>query len=197
MVATENEQSDVDTLISQLDTPTRQVLIETKLVELSSNPSTEKGIDWSGTLKAQNVSFGNGVLQSSSASTTTLPGAPVTTPAVTTPSGVVITPATTTPGGVSSTVTTLITEPQNSLNAGGLALNTASGLTPGIGFLSADGVKAVLSFLNQSAEAQVVSTPRVVTLDNETATISVTRAFPILNITAGTANTAGGSSLFL
>jgi len=100
---------------------------------------------------------------------------------------------TTTPS--SSTATTLISEPQNSLSAGGLNLNTASGLTPGIGFLSADGVKAVLSFLNQSAEAQVVSTPRVVTLDNETATISVTRAFPIINITAGTANTAGGSSL--
>ena len=74
-------------------------------------------------------------------------------------------------------------------------LNTVSGLTPGIGFLNADGVKAVLSFLNQSSEAQVVSTPRVVTLDNETATISVTRAFPILNVTAGTANTTGGSSV--
>jgi len=194
VVATENEQSDVDTLISQLDTPTRQVLIETKLVELSSNPSTQKGVDWSGTLQAQNVSFGNGVLNqpSLSSSTTTLPGTPVT---VTIPAfgGHPASTTTTTPS--SSTATTLISEPQNSLSAGGLNLNTASGLTPGIGFLSADGVKAVLSFLNQSAEAQVVSTPRVVTLDNETATISVTRAFPIINITAGTANTAGGSSL--
>jgi general secretion pathway protein D len=85
--------------------------------------------------------------------------------------------------------------PQNSLSPGGLTLNTLSGLTPGIGFLSADGAKAVLSFLNQSSEAQVVSTPRVVTLDNETATISVTRAFPIMNVSAGTANTAGGSSI--
>ena len=62
VVATEAEQADVDTLISQLDKPTRQVLIETKLVELSSNPSTVKGIDWSGTLQAQNVQFGNGAL---------------------------------------------------------------------------------------------------------------------------------------
>ena len=73
-------------------------------------------------------------------------------------------------------------------------LNTAKGLTPGIGFLSADGAKAVLSFLNQSAEAQVVSTPRVVTLDNETATISVTRDFPIINVTASTAGVSSGSS---
>jgi general secretion pathway protein D len=56
-------------------------------------------------------------------------------------------------------------------------------------------VNAVLSFLNASAEAQVVSTPRVVTLDNEAATISVTRAFPVINVAAGTANTAGGSSI--
>ena len=68
-------------------------------------------------------------------------------------------------------------------------------MNPGTGFLNADGVKAVFSFLNSSSDAQVVSTPRVVTLDNETATISVTRAFPIINITAGTANTTGGSQL--
>jgi len=189
VVATEQEQSDVDTLIAQLDKPTRQVLIETKLIELSSNPSTSKGVDWSGTLQAQNVSFGNGVLNAvaASSSTTTLPG----TPATTTGFGGI--PATTTPG--SSTTTTLNSEPQNSLSAGGMMLNTAKGLDPAIGFLSADGVKAVLSFLNESSEAQVVSTPRVVTLDNETATISVTRAFPILNVTAGTANTTGGSQI--
>jgi type II secretory pathway component GspD/PulD (secretin) len=194
VVATESEQADVDKLLDRLDTPPREVLIETKLIELSSNPSTTKGVDWSGTLQAQNVSFGNGVLQSSSQSTTTIPGAAVTTPAVTSPSGAVITPSTTTTPG-STTTTTLNSLIPGSLFAGGLAANTASGLTPGIGFLSADGLKAVLSFLNQSSEGQVISTPNLVTLDNETATISVTRAFPIMNISAGTANTAGGSSI--
>jgi type II secretory pathway component GspD/PulD (secretin) len=188
IVATEPEQSAVDTLLNQLDKPTRQVLIETHLVELSSNPRTTKGIDWSGTLQAQNVSFGNGVLQPASQSTTTIPGAPVTTPGF---GGLLGT--TTTPG--STTATTLNSQPQNSLSPGGLMLNTAKGLTPGIGFLSADGAKAVLSFLNQSSEAQVVSTPRIVTLDNETATISVTRGYPVINITAGTVNAAGGSTI--
>ena len=61
VVATDPEQSAVDTLVAQLDTPTRQVLIETKLVEISSNPNTKKGIDWSGTLSGQNVTFGNNV----------------------------------------------------------------------------------------------------------------------------------------
>jgi len=63
------------------------------------------------------------------------------------------------------------------------------------GFLNADGLNAVISFLNSSSDAQIVSTPRVVTLDNETATINVTRGYPVFNVTAGTANTTGGSSV--
>jgi type II secretory pathway component GspD/PulD (secretin) len=186
IVATDPEQGAVDTLINQLDKPTRQVLIETKLVEVSSNPSTAKGIDWSGTLAAQNFSFGNGVLQSGASSTT------AQIPGVATSAAFGNNQNTTAAG--SSQSTTLTIQPQGSTSAGGLSINTASGLTPGIGFLNADGVHAVLSFLNQSSEAQVVSTPRVVTLDNETATIGVTRAFPVINVTASTAGVSSGSS---
>ncbi len=53
----------------------------------------------------------------------------------------------------------------------------------------------MLSFLNSSVDAQVVSTPRVVTLDNEPAIISVTTAYPVINVTASTANTTGGSQI--
>ncbi len=192
VVATDPEQSTIDTLIAELDKPTRQVLIETKFVEVSSNPSTSKGIDWSGTLQAQNFSFGNGQLNgagvSPSVSSINIPGLPVT---VTKLGGG--TPTTASPGSTSST--TLNSEPENSLNPGGFTINTANGLSPDIGFLSADGVKAIFSFLNQSTEAQVVSTPRVVTLDNETATIQVTTEFPVINVQAGTQVTAGGSSI--
>jgi type II secretory pathway component GspD/PulD (secretin) len=145
-------------------------------------------------LEAQNFSFGNGVLNAvgTSSSTTTIPGTPTT---VTVPGfgGHPATTTTTTPG--SSTLTSLPSEPQNSLAPGGFALNTVSGLTPDIGFLSADGVKAVFSFLNQSSEAQVVSPPRVVTLDNEMATLSVTREFPVINVQASTQTTSGGSTI--
>jgi general secretion pathway protein D len=68
-------------------------------------------------------------------------------------------------------------------------------LTPSIGFLNADGLNAVLSFINSSADGQVVSTPRVVTLDNETAIISVIQTYPVIQVTAGSANAAGGSSI--
>jgi type II secretory pathway component GspD/PulD (secretin) len=168
VVATQPEQDAVDTLVNQLDKPTRQVLIETKLVEISSNPSTSKGVDWSGTLAAQHVGFGNNLL---SEQTTYAPGAPVT----------------------QSLIGTNILFNEQQLAPLSVVANTASGFGT-MGFLNADGVSAVISFLNQDSDAQVVSTPRVVTLDNEMATIAVTRAFPVINVTASTAGVSSGSS---
>jgi type II secretory pathway component GspD/PulD (secretin) len=172
VVATDAEQAAVDTLVTQLDTPTKQVLIETKLIELSSNPSSTKGIDWSGTLTAQHVSFGN--------NTTFLlpPTAPTGVPGT----------ASYIPGfgGLSS----------GTLATPGIIGNTAQkGFGWGTGFLNADGAAAVISFMNASEDAQVMSTPRVVTLDNETANISIQRTYPILNTTAGTQGSPGGSSI--
>jgi type II secretory pathway component GspD/PulD (secretin) len=192
VVATENEQDAIDQLVIQLDKPTRQVLIETKLVEISSTPSTVKGINWSGTLAAQNISFGNGVLQPGplSQSIKTLASGGTQTGGFPSTGGG-ITP---TPTAGSGAATTLTTYPQPSVLPGGVALNTLTGLTPAMGFLNADGVQAVLSFLNSSYNAQIVSTPRVVTLDNETATISVTRQFPVINVQAAVTGVAAGGS---
>ncbi|MGA2788198.1 MAG: secretin N-terminal domain-containing protein, partial [Verrucomicrobiota bacterium] len=183
VVATENEQEAVDALINQLDTPTRQVLIETKLVQLSSNPTTTKGVDWSGTLQAQSISFGNGNI-SSGTTVAQYPGASTTA---------------STPGGGYGGSSSSSSSQQTILNivqgAGGVSWNTVSGFTPGIGFLNASGANAVLSFLNAAYDAQIVSTPRVVTLDNEMATIEVTRTYPIINMTGGTQNSSGSSSI--
>ncbi len=200
--ATEPEQTSVDTLIAQLDKPTKQVLIEARFVEIQSNPQTSKGIDWSGTLAGQNVSFGNGVTGAkstssgssatgNSGSTSTLNGAPITTSS-STPGGAVIS-TTTTPN--STPVTTLNSVIQGSTSPGGVSWNTLSGLSPAIGFLNADGVQAVISFLNVSKDARTISTPRLVTLDNQLARISVTRGIPVINVSAGTVQTAGGSSV--
>ena len=182
VVGTEPEQESVDTLINELDKATRQVLIETKLVEISSNPTTTKGIDWSGTLQNQHVVFGNGL---SSSTTTISPGTS------TTGLNQFGQPVTLTTPPSKGTTISVVDTPQT----GGFSLSTANGFLPGTGFLNADGVSAVFSFLNESADAQVISTPRVVTLDNTTAHIEVTRAFPVINITAGTQNTSGGSTI--
>ncbi len=179
VVATDAEQQAVDILTAQLDTPTKQVLIETKLVEISSNPTSQKGIDWTGTLQAQHVSFGNSI-----ANYIIPPTAPTAGTVTETPTGPVITGASPGYGGMPSGV----------LGSPGVLANTTTGFGPE-GFLNADGLSAVISFLNSSSDAQIVSTPRVVTLDNEKATIAVTRGYPVFNVTAGTANTTGGSSV--
>ena len=180
VVTTEKEMPVIERLISQLDTQPKQVLIEARLLETSMNPSTSKGIDWSGTLAGQNITFGNGIM--SGKSTTTTPGAPSTTT-------VGQRTVTTTPS--SSTLTVL----ESIIGNGGLGLSSMQGFTPQSFFLNADGVHAVVSFLNKYAEAKVISTPRTVTLDNEPARIEVVRASPIINVTAGTANTTGGSQI--
>ena len=111
-------------------------------------------------------------MQGSSYTAASIPGTPST-------SG-------TTPGGGYITTTTPSSSQQTSLTinqgAGGVSWNTLSGFTPAIGFLNADGAHAVLSFLNATYDAQIVSTPRIVTLDNEMATIEVTRGYPIINM---------------
>src|SRR6185436_6273760 len=73
--------------------------------------------------------------------------------------------------------------------------STAGGFSPATAFLNADGVSAVISFLNVSGDTKVVSEPRLVTLDNQKASIDVGLMFPIVNTTAGTANTTGGSQI--
>ncbi len=171
VVATENEQDAVDTLVEQLDKPTRQVLIETRLMEVSSSPQTTKGIDWSGTLSAQNVSFGNNLLNTATPNASTAPGF-------------------NSPLGFSSNVLSGILQ-----NPGVIASTVGPGFFGTAGFLNADGVNAVLSFLNSDSDAQTIATPRVVTLDNETAHIEVTRASPIFATTAGTQGSPGGSQV--
>ena len=156
VVATDKEQSSVEELVAKLDTPTRQVLIEARLLETLETPATSKGIDWSGTLQAQNLKFGNNLQ--------------VNQPQV------------------SANNTLSQTFPK-------LLLDTAAGFNPATAFLDADGVSAVLSFLNTYGETRVISSPRTVTLDNSPAEIEVGTMFPIVNTTAGTANTTGGSSI--
>jgi len=157
MLATEKELSDVATLIERLDTPTKQVLIEAKLLETSISPKTKKGMDWTGTLQAQKLTFGNNQKEPKASDSV-----------------------------------------NNILASDGfpkMLFDTSKGFNPSTAFLNADGVSAVLSFLNESSEAKVLSSPRTVTLDNEPARIEVSRASPIINITPGTVQVAGGSQI--
>lgn len=181
IVATEKEIAGVLELLVRLDVPTKQVLIEAKIMETTINPKTVKGVDWTGTLNRQNVSFGNGTTVGKT--TTLLPGAPTTS---TLPGGRTVT---TTPGSSSQTVLETV------LGNGGISMNTLKGFSPQTAFLDADGLSVALSFLNSAAETKVISEPRTVTLDNQKATIDVGLMYPIVNVSAGTANTSGGSQI--
>lgn len=181
LFATEKETEAATNLVAQLDTPTKQVLIEARLLETSKSPRSVKGIDWSGTLEGQNVTIGNG--RTTGTTTTQTPGASSTT---TLPSGRTVT----TPSG-SSSKTDLLTQ----LGVGGISADSARGLYPSTAFLNADGVRAVLSFLNTDADTEVVATPRQVTADNVTATLAVTRAFPIFETTPGSAQTPASAKI--
>ena len=155
---TEKELDNVAQLIEKLDTATRQVLIEAKLLETSKSPSSIRGIDWSGTLGGQKFSFGNN-----------LQHAPVES--------------------LDSVNRPLATKFPK------LLVDTAKGFNPTTAFLDADGVNAVLSFLNKDSDTEVVATPRAVTLDNQTASLAVTKAVPIYQITPGSANSPAGATI--
>lgn len=155
----EKEMDRAKRTIEQLDTPTKQVLIEGRIWETTKNPSTIKGIDWSGTLQKQQFSMGNNRQLG-----------PVPMDSENPPL------ATAYPKVIASAA-------------------KGSFFNPAMAFMNADGVSAVFSFLNTDADTELVATPRAVTLDNQMAQLSVTRAFPIFTVTPGSANSPAGSQV--
>jgi type II secretory pathway component HofQ len=175
---TEKELPGVEALIAKLDTSTRQVLIEAKIVETTKDINSAKGVDWTGTLAAQHVSFGNG-LTSGTFGKTNVSSTGVATATVS-PGGSTITGVS---GGLTSTVTNVsgltTTILGSSSQGGGLSMNTAHGFSPTTAFLNADGVSAVLSFLNTDADTRSLSFPRTVALDGVQTEIMSVQNIPI------------------
>jgi general secretion pathway protein D len=172
------------------------VLIEAKIVETTKDITSAKGVDWTGTLAAQHVSFGNGITSGTVSSGTQNSTATGAIGSTTLPGG------TTTPlggsgaaGGTSivSNLTSLNTIiPGNPASGGGLSLNTMRGFSPSTAFLSADGLSAVLSFLNTDADTKSISFPRTVTLDGQETSLMVVQNVPVFTQTQSAP--AGGSA---
>ena len=154
VTTTEKEMDGVIALVEKLDTPTRQVLIEARLLETSKNPTSIKGIDWSGTFAAQNITMGNNRRFGPVPAQSELPP-------------------------LANVLPRIVAGPGN----------------PAVAFLNADGLNVVLSMLNTDTDTEVVATPRAVTLDNQAATLTVTRAFPIFTVTPGSANSPAGAQI--
>jgi type IV pilus assembly protein PilQ len=175
VTTTEKEMDALALTIEKLDTPTKQVLIEANLVETARAPSTIKGIDWTGTLENQKITMGNNALPGTEptqpSTAVDINGNPINIP------------------GTPGTIGGVLSDPKL------IASTSGRFFQPSTAFLNADGLSVVLSFLNKDSDSEVVATPRAVTLDNQTAHLSVTRAFPIFQITPGSANSPAGGQV--
>jgi type IV pilus assembly protein PilQ len=200
VMATEKEMPQIEALILRLDAATRQVLIEAKIVETTKDITSAKGIDWTGTLAAQHVSFGNGTTANglvtptgnASSVSTSSGGSALSsvTPTVggtgtgsTSPSGRPLGGSSSLLGNMAGTITSL---PGNPAQGGGFTLNTAKGISPATAFLNADGVQAVLSFLNTDADTRAINFPRTVALDGVKTELLVVQNIPIFEQTQST-----------
>jgi type IV pilus secretin PilQ/predicted competence protein len=152
-------------MLVQIDKPTKQVMIEARLVEVTANPVQAYGINWAGT-------FGN----ASSPKTITY-GAPTTS-------------ASPVPGANPATTGFALGDPNNSNFLGSLG-HLALGQ---FAILSVPQFSATLQALNEDSDAEFLANPRVVTADNQQAKIEITRNQPVpqLNFNEQTATAVFG-----
>jgi type IV pilus assembly protein PilQ len=152
-------------MLVQIDKPTKQVMIEARLVEVTANPVQAYGINWAGT-------FGN----AASPKTVTY-GAPIASSS----------PA---PGANPSTTGFALGNPTNNNFLGSLG-HLALGQ---FAILSVPQFSATLQALNEDADAEFLANPRVVTADNQQAKIEITRNQPVpqLNFNEQTATAVFG-----
>lgn len=140
--------------LSDIDKPTQQVMIETRLVEVNANPKQSYGINWAG------------VVGSSSSPQTFRYGA-------STPGGVGQLPA------IKTDTTTGKLQAQDFLFNG----QTTGGFMDALGgqfaILSVPQMSATIRLLNEDRDAEFIANPRVVTASGQKAQIKITRNQPV------------------
>ncbi len=169
-----------------IDSPTKQVMIEARLVEVTANPKQSYGINWGGVLGSssspQTFKYGGSTTGSSKIVSTTN-AAGVTTSSVqpdTLPS------IKTDANGKFAT--------QDFLTNGGTFKGLGSLLGGQFAILSAPSMSLTLRMLNEDSDAEFLANPRIVAANNEKATIKITRNQPVpqLNFNEQTAQAVFG-----
>jgi type IV pilus assembly protein PilQ len=161
-------------LLVQIDKPTKQVMIEARLVEVTANPRQSYGINWAGVVggaaNAQTFRFaGSSPAEPGSGDE---PGKP--------------------PQGEFDAQTGVLKgrdfflDPKKLGNLGLLGGQFA--------ILSAPQLSATLRFLNEDSDAEFLANPRIVTADNQQAKIEINRNQPVpqLNFNEQTATAVYG-----
>ena len=158
---------DVKALVATLDTAIPQVLIEARIVEVDTSFTREIGVQWGGSYKNDaNTSVGITGIQDASGAF--IPGQSLTN----------TTPFTTTPPPVNYAVNLPAT----------VGLGAGGGLSFGI---LRDNLRLDLSLsaLEASGKGKVVSSPKVVTIDNKEAMIEQGTQIPYSTVSASGTNT--------
>lgn len=145
----------------------RQVMLEAKIVQVELRDGYQSGIDWSGFRNQGNTTMGLGTIGGSNANNVLISGVKNNLPG--------LAPAT--------AVAAL---------ADNVAVPAAAGGVFGLA-LATEGFQAVLGFLETRGDVQILSSPRIATLNNQKALLKVgTDEFFITSITGG--STATGSN---
>jgi general secretion pathway protein D len=165
-------------VIDKLDIRRAQVEIEAVVVEVDVNKSANFGVQW---LLDGGNSYGYGV--------TNLPGSG---------SGIVSL-ATAALEGTSSATTTTSTTTSTATSTLSSAIPT--GATYAVGTYNSTtgkGFGAVIQALQSDSTSNIISTPRIVTMNNEEAEVKVTQEIPLITgqYTSSTASTSGTTSPF-
>jgi type IV pilus assembly protein PilQ len=155
-------------ILVQIDKPTKQVMIEARLVEVTANPVQAYGINWAGTVGSasspKTVSYGG-------FNSATQPTAGQNIPT----NGLAL-------GN---------TQNNNFFGSSGKLANVANSQ---FAILSVPQFSATLQALNEDSDAEFLANPRVVTADNQQAKIEITRNQPVpqLNFNEQTATAVFG-----
>jgi type IV pilus secretin PilQ/predicted competence protein len=177
-------------LLTQIDKPTKQVMIEARLVEVTANPKQSYGINWSGVVGG-----------ASNPQTIRYAGSAPAGPPTTTVNPPIVNPVTgvVTPGSV---VTVPGAPPVFNFDPAKGTLqgkdfffnNSLTRLAGQFAIISAPQMSVTLQALNEDADAEFLANPRVVTADNMQAKIEIIRNQPVpqLNFNEQTATAVFG-----
>ncbi len=140
-----------------IDRPTRQVMIEARMVEVNANPKQSYGINWGGVFgsssSGKTIRYGGSTL----ASYTVKDGVPV----------------------LSSLPGVSVSGTNNSFVFSGQGSNIFSQLGSQIAILSVPEMSLTMRLLNEDSDAEFLANPRVVTSSARKATIKITRNQPV------------------
>lgn len=146
----------------------RQVMLEAKIVEVELRDGYQSGIDWSALKNGGGRTGAMGVLSGNTTSNTLVSGVQPNLP------------------GFAATGAALLTD--------AVSIPVAGGGLFGLAFAS-EGFQAVLGFLETRGDVQILSSPRIATLNNQKAVLKVgTDEYFVTGVSGGTSTATNGSN---